>query len=131
MKAKTKEWVSKAEGDFYDVLRGIRARKNPNYDSVCFHAEQCIEKYLKARLVEAGIAFPKIHDLAKILDIVAPLEPLWETWRADLNLLTSFAVEYRYPGESATRVDARRAFDICRKLRVGARESFTIRGDEK
>jgi hypothetical protein len=42
MKAETKEWVGKAEGDFHDVVRGITARKNPNYDGVCFHAEQCI-----------------------------------------------------------------------------------------
>lgn len=118
MKAETKEWIAKADGDYSDVVRGIRARKNPNFDSVCFHAEQCIEKYLKARLVEAGLSFPRTHDLSKILDIATPLEPLWETWRADLDLLTSFAVEYRYPGESATRDDARRAFEICRTLRA-------------
>jgi HEPN domain-containing protein len=127
MKAETKEWVAKAEGDFHDALRGIRARKNPNFDGVCFHAEQCIEKYLKARLVEAGIVFPKTHDLSKILDLASPLEPLWETWRSDLDLLTSFAVEYRYPGESATKGDARRAYDICRKLRIGIRESLAMR----
>ncbi len=131
MKAETKEWVAKAEGDFNDVLRGIRARKNPNYDGVCFHAEQCIEKYLKARLVEAGLSFPKTHDLSKILDIATPLEPLWETWRSDLDLLTSFAIEYRYPGESATREDALRAFEICRRLRTGAREGLAIRDGGK
>jgi HEPN domain-containing protein len=131
MKVETKEWISKAEGDFHDVLRGIRARRYPNFDSVCFHAEQCIEKYLKARLVEAGRTFPKTHDLSRILDIATPLEPLWETWRADLNLLTNFAIEYRYPGESATREDALRAFDICRRLRAGIRESLAIRGGGK
>ena len=120
-----------SEGDFHDVLRGIRARKNPNHDSVCFHAEQCIEKYRKARLVEAGVSFPKTHDLSKILDIAAPLEPLWETWRPDLNLLTSFAIEYRYPGESATREDALRAYDICQRLRAGAREGLALRSDGK
>jgi hypothetical protein len=26
MKVETKEWISKAEGDFHDVLRGIRLR---------------------------------------------------------------------------------------------------------
>jgi HEPN domain-containing protein len=129
MKAETKEWIAKAEGDFHDVLRGLRARRHPNYDGVCFHAEQCIEKYLKARLVEAGKSFPKTHDLSKILDIAIPLEPLWETWRADLDLLTSFAVEYRYPGESARREDALRAREICRRLRTGVRESLAMRGD--
>ncbi|HXC02718.1 MAG TPA: HEPN domain-containing protein [Opitutaceae bacterium] len=127
MKPETKEWVSKAEGDFYDVLRGIRARKHPNYDSVCFHAQQCIEKYLKAYLVEAKVSFPKTHDLSRILDVVTSLEPMWETWRADLDLLTSFAVEYRYPGESATREDARRAHGICRTLRTHLRDSLSLR----
>ena len=126
MKAETKEWVAKGEGDFHDVLRGIRARRYPNYDSVCFHAQQCIEKYLKARLVEAGVSYPKTHDLSKILDITKPLEPLWETWRPDLNLLTSLAVECRYPGESAIKEDARRAAAICRALRLRLRESFGL-----
>lgn len=45
MKAETMEWVAKAEGDFHDMLRGIRACKNPNFDSVCFHAEQGVEEY--------------------------------------------------------------------------------------
>jgi len=65
MKAETGEWVAKAEGDFHDAQRGIRARKNPNYDGVCFNTQQCIEKYLKGCLVEAGIRFPKIHNLAR------------------------------------------------------------------
>ena len=43
--------------------RESRVRKSPNYDGVCFHAQQCIEKYLKAKLVEADIDFPKTHNL--------------------------------------------------------------------
>ena len=123
MKAEAKAWVSKAEGDYHDVLRGLRARKHPNYDGVCFHAQQCIEKYLKACLVETGLAFPKTHDLARLLDLILPLEALWEAWRADLNLLSSFAVEFRYPGESATKDDARRAGRLCRTFRDRIRES--------
>lgn len=63
------------------VEREARARKRPNYDGLCFHAQQCVEKYLKARLCEAGIEFPKTHVLAALLDLVAPVEPLWETYR--------------------------------------------------
>lgn len=43
MKRETQEWIAKADGDFYDAQRGTRVRKNPNYDGVCFHAQQCIE----------------------------------------------------------------------------------------
>jgi HEPN domain-containing protein len=40
----TQKWVSKAEGDFASAGRELRARKDPNYDSACFHAQQCAEK---------------------------------------------------------------------------------------
>jgi len=59
MKRITGEWINKAEGDWHGALSRYRARKHPNYDSTCFHAQQCAEKYLKARLKEAGIAFTK------------------------------------------------------------------------
>jgi HEPN domain-containing protein len=57
MKPLTREWVEKAEKDWGSLNREIRVRKNPNYDAACFFAQQCVEKYLKARLVEAGIYF--------------------------------------------------------------------------
>ena len=126
MNAEAKPKVAKAEGDFHDVLRGLHARKYPNHDSVCFHAQQFLEKYFKARLVVAGVPFPKTHDLARLLDLILPIEPLWETWRADLNLLSSFAVEFRYPGESATKDDARRAGRLCRVFRERLRESLGL-----
>lgn len=44
------EWIIKAEGDFATAQREMRARKDPNYDAACFHAQQCAEKYLKALL---------------------------------------------------------------------------------
>jgi hypothetical protein len=30
--------------------RESRVRKNPSYDGICFHTQQCAEKYLKARI---------------------------------------------------------------------------------
>ena len=56
----TSEWIMKAEGDYTTMLRVLRARNSPNYDAACFHAQQCAEKYLKARLQEEGLAFPKL-----------------------------------------------------------------------
>jgi len=60
------EWIGKAEGDFATAKRELAATDNPNYDAVCFHAQQCAEKYLKAFLQEANITFPKTHDLANL-----------------------------------------------------------------
>ena len=47
----TVEWMEKAEGDYATAERELRARRRPNYDAVCFHAQQAAEKYLKAFLV--------------------------------------------------------------------------------
>jgi len=77
MKPLTKEWVVKAEGDYATAGRELRARKSPNYDSACFHSQQCVEKYLKARLQEAAIPFPFTHQLSALLNLVLPVEPLW------------------------------------------------------
>jgi HEPN domain-containing protein len=57
MKRLALEWVDKAEADFHTAEREARARRNPNHDAVCFHAQQCIEKHLKARLQDAGLRF--------------------------------------------------------------------------
>src|SRR2546421_5742031 len=40
------------EGDFATAQRELGAIQDPNYDAVCFHAQQCAEKYLKAFLQE-------------------------------------------------------------------------------
>lgn len=52
MNVLTLEWIAKAEGDYASAGREYRARRNPNYDAACFHAQQVAEKYLKAWLQE-------------------------------------------------------------------------------
>ena len=77
MKPIAVEWVEKAEGDFATAEREARARKSPNYDGVCFHAQQCAEKYLKALSVEADLPFLRTHDLVILLaTIIAALSAL-------------------------------------------------------
>lgn len=126
MKSLSAEWVVKAEGDFASAQRELKARRAPNYDAACFHAQQCAEKYLKARLQEAGISFGRSHHLSALLDLVLPLEPLWEGCRTDLAILTAYAVEFRYPGESADRALAREAVRRCSSFREVARASLGI-----
>jgi HEPN domain-containing protein len=115
MKPMTDEWIAKAEADFATMERECNAVENPNYDGICFHAQQCAEKYLKARLSQADISFSKIHDLVALLEQVLGVEPEWETFREDLAYLSDFAVTFRYPGESA---DAESALDAQRRCRL-------------
>ncbi len=39
----TAEWIAKAEGDFGTAERELDVKIDPNYDAVCFHAQQCAE----------------------------------------------------------------------------------------
>jgi HEPN domain-containing protein len=126
MKPLTLEWVDKAEQDWSSLQREVRARKNPNYDGACFFAQQCVEKYLKARLVEADIYFKKVHDLSYLLELVTPVEPLWSAYQEETRLLTDFAVEFRYPGASADLETAKLARKVCKSFRATVRQSLGL-----
>ena len=67
MKPLTVEWIEKAEGDRKPALRELRARKRPNYDAACFHAQQLAEKYIKAFLQENAFAIPYSHNLIDLM----------------------------------------------------------------
>ncbi len=84
----TLEWVEEAEGDYDTAQREARARKRPNYDAACFHAQQCAEKYLKAILQEANVPFGKTPNLVGLLDLVLPADASWEPLRTTLQTLT-------------------------------------------
>ena len=58
-------WVLKAEHDLLNIENNLAAPEVP-WDTVCFHAQQCAEKYLKAPLVSRQIDPPKIHDLTEL-----------------------------------------------------------------
>ncbi len=126
MKQVTREWVEKAEADFITARRELRARKLPNYDASCFHAQQCAEKYLKAYLQEIDIPFSKTHDLSVALDLILPIEPLWESFRPQLRALTVYAVEFRYPGESADQELAREAVSFAKFIRLKIRRALKV-----
>ena len=126
MKPITDEWVRKAEGDFATATRELAVTANPTYDAVCFHAQQCAEKYLKARLQEANIFFGKTHDLTALLDLVLPVESSWDALRTDMQVLTVFAVAYRYPGDSADKNDAEEAVARCGSFRGIARRALGL-----
>src|SRR5437763_1082629 len=81
------EWIKKAEEDNLVAHRLFRMRAKPDYDVLCFHAQQCAEKYLKGALVADGKSFPKIHDLRVLLDKLRSKHPEWNLFDADANML--------------------------------------------
>jgi len=120
------EWVEKAEGDFQSAQRELRARKAPNYDAACFHSQQCAEKYLKAFLVHHNLPFRPIHDLEVLLGLIVPVSSEFELVRDLLLLLNDYAVDFRYPGESATKDEARAAVKAMRTVRTFVRSKLGL-----
>ena len=126
MKPITAEWVAKAEGDFLVAAQIMRRRKQRVLDAACFHSQQTVEKYFKARLCEAGSAFPKTHDLVALLHLLLPLEPLWKPFLPAVQTLTDYAVDFRYPGDSATLAEARQCLKDCKAIRREVRLSLAL-----
>ena len=61
-----------------------------------------------------------------LLDLLLPRQPLWEAWREELTALSAYAVNFRYPGESADKATAREAVAICKKIRGEVRRSLGL-----
>lgn len=95
MKKSTREWIKKAESDYQLAVSLMRRRKVPVRDHVCFHFQQAAEKYVRARLEEANVRFPKTHDIEQLLQIAAPLEPLWTALQPAGKHLTRYGVRFR------------------------------------
>jgi HEPN domain-containing protein len=126
MKPATREWVRCAVEDFDVAGALMRRRTKTAGNSIGFHSQQCVEKYLKARLQEAGLVAPKTHDLVALLQLLLPVEPLWASSAPVLRGLNDYAVRFRYPGHFATRMDARRALKACRSIRAEVRLSLGL-----
>lgn len=122
----TQEWIEKAEGDFRTAVRELAATDRPNYDAGCFHAQQCAEKYLKARLQERVIEFPKTHQLGYLLDLLLNAEPDWASLRDNLLRVDRCAVDFRYPGAFADQPNASAALEDCKIIRAAFRRSFGL-----
>ncbi len=111
------EWIAKAAADMETsdreaAITGVKA----NYDAVCFHAQQAIEKLMKAVLIAHGLTPPYTHDLSLLAGLIAKHLGDWPHDSKDLRLLTLGAVQYRYPGMAATQQDSSDALTIAAGL---------------
>ena len=117
-----REWISKAENDLKNAANTLKMGEDCPTDTVCFHAQQCSEKYLKAILVSKGIPFPKTHDLSSLIAIL-PKDLHTLLTSEEQELLTDYATVTRYPGgyEDITLSEARSAVRVARRIRKDIR----------
>ncbi len=121
----TLEWIEKAEGD-YKAAKWLQQAPDPGHDAICFHAQQCIEKYLKAWLQEANIPMPRTHNLEELLALIVSTQPVWSDWQPDLKIITAYAVDPRYPGDSATADNTQHAMHVCEAVRQAVRRHLKL-----
>lgn len=109
--------MAKAEDDYRVARREFAADPDPSFDAACFHAQQCVEKLMKAVLIARQVLAPRTHDLLSLSRLIESLDRSWSWDDVELASLNRAAVNYRYPGESAGREDATEALTICERLR--------------
>ena len=93
-----RQWLAKAEEDL-GVAEYLVSENTEYFSAAGFHAQQAVEKFLKAVLVHHQIEFPKTHDLAGLLDLISRADPDLTLALGDVIDLTIYAVEARYPGD--------------------------------
>jgi len=120
------EWVRKAEED-YLVASSLDANTTPS--AVCFHCQQCVEKYLKAALAKQGGPIRKIRNLTVLNDLVAEQDARFEKLHDELGSLNPYSVVGRYPGSEPSIDEARRALDMASSLRRQMRDLLGLRAE--
>ena len=115
---RVRQWVQKAEGDLITAAHTLRLGARGPTDVVCFHAQQCVEKYLKALLTLHSIEFPRTHHLNTLMELL-PARARPDLTPVEQEQLTDYAVSTRYPGdyERIPLAEARRAVQIARRAR--------------
>ena len=83
----------KGDSDLADARRTLVS--DGPYDTACFHAQQAVEKYLKAYLAWKGQPIPRTHDLEELQTLCVAQAQLTDLAKLDLTELTAYAVELR------------------------------------
>lgn len=99
--ADTKAWLSKAAVDLR-AAEHDRTAEPPITEDIVFHAQQLVEKSLKAFLCWHDVPFRKTHNLIEIGEACATIDASLEQLLKSTASLTEYAWKYRYPGEMET-----------------------------
>lgn len=90
-----REMLTLAQRDF-KALQGMLDAETFADEIFGFHAQQAVEKALKAWLTLVGVEYPRTHDLEELLELLEEhAEPILEAFY-NLVDLTDFAVQFRY-----------------------------------
>ncbi len=87
---------------------------------VGFHAQQAVEKLIKAVLAARGVAFMKSHALSYLIGVVEENEIEAPDALSEADVLSPWAVEFRYEGEEPPALDRSAALALVEQVRIWA-----------
>ena len=113
------KWMLLADQDLQLSQHGLFLGENTPFHLIAYHAQQCAEKYLKSYLVFKGVDFPYTHNILRLIELL-PDEADWIEQISEADLLSSYAVSARYPGEDepVTEYQANEAIQIAKQVRI-------------
>ena len=117
LKSIVNNWHIKANNDLI-TIEDIFHSENIVTDSICFHSQQAVEKYLKSYLIALQKPFKNTHSITAILKLCIQTDETFE----DLNFavyLTNYAIELRYPDDFyiPDMEEAKKAYEIALKVK--------------
>jgi HEPN domain-containing protein len=117
------QWAQKAEHDLEAANRIFALEDGCPFDTVCFHCQQVVEKYIKCVLTLRGIEAPRTHDL-RVLALLLPRGACLPVSAEELATLNPYAVQVRYAGDWPDPLvsDVRRALELAGVVRNAVRE---------
>ncbi|MGI6340478.1 MAG: HEPN domain-containing protein [Bacteroidales bacterium] len=92
-----KNWLFRANEDIAVIKSLVNDGVEFYTSSICFHAQQASEKFLKAFLAYHDVDFPRTHDLDFLLLECQKINK--EAFQIDFKSLTDFGVSVRYPDD--------------------------------
>jgi len=127
-----KGWLIKADADL-KIGKDEMQTDEPVTDMVCFHMQQCCEKYLKAFLIFNGREYPKIHRLSVLINLCARIDKDFRKlmeWGVDD--LTRYATTLRYSEEfyRPSVEETEHAIALAERVRNFVREKMKKAGFE-
>jgi len=97
IKSTVEKWIIKADNDLKTAEFGLSAPE-PITDTICFHCQQAVEKYLKLFLVAKGKKPAQIHNISVLLQECIAIDESFSGLRG-MEHLTDYSVTLRYPDD--------------------------------
>lgn len=111
----TSGWLDSARGDLAAARHLLEEDDFFIYRIPAFHAQQAVEKVIKALLTRLQIDFPRTHDVQRLQRLLPPSVSRLGSLTG-LDVLSGYAVDSRYPDqmpEHVTEDEARHAVALA------------------